>query len=264
MEQVGSLADAIRGADRLFVLTGAGMGLASGIPTFRGTDPGAVWGKDVTELGTFAYFRSDPVGSWRWYRSRFRGLEGARPNAGHAALVALEAWQVARGHEFLLVTQNIDTLHRAAGSRNLIEVHGRADRVRCPRRGCVHAAPAGSLPREDVDFSAFDENPSAGCLPVCPACGAFLRAHVLWFDEYYGDHVEYGFDRVIEGLRRADLILCVGTSFSVGVTAATLDAVAPKWTIDLPGVSLPAGVRRVAGAQEQVLPALVARLTAGP
>lgn len=255
-----ALAAAIGGSSRLLVLTGAGMGLASGIPTFRGTDPDAVWAKDVMEMGTFGYFRRDPVGSWRWYRSRFASLEGARPNAGHEALVRLEAWQAARGRELLLVTQNIDTLHRQAGSRNLVEVHGRADRVRCPRRGCVHAAPSGSIPRADVDFTAFDHEPTVANLPVCPVCGEILRAHVLWFDEYYTEHVDYGFDRVVRGLRRADLVVFVGTSFSVGVTAAALDADAPKWTIDVAGAAAPPGVRLLAGAQEVVLPALVERL----
>jgi NAD-dependent SIR2 family protein deacetylase len=255
-----ALVDAIRASERLFVLTGAGMGLASGIPTFRGTDPDAVWAKDVTELGTFRYFRADPVGSWRWYRSRFSSIEGAQPNAGHHALVALETWQAERGREMLLVTQNIDTLHRRAGSRNLVEVHGRADRVRCPLTGCFNGAPRGSLDRASVDFSTFDATPSLANLPRCPRCHEILRPHVLWFDEYYGEHVDYGFDRVIQGLRRADLVLCVGTSFSVGVTAAALESRAPKWTIDVAGSAVPPGVRLLTGAQEAVLPAVIEAL----
>src|SRR5205085_178122 len=118
-----------------------------GIPTFRGEDPGAIWKRDVTELGTRRYFEEDPVGSWRWYRSRFASLGGARPNPAHLALAALERWQAEQG-QFLLVTQNIDGLHRAAGSTRLVEVHGRADRVRCSSDGCEHAAPEGSLPRD--------------------------------------------------------------------------------------------------------------------
>lgn len=97
---------------------------------------------------------------------------------------------------------------------------------------------------------------------MCPACGAILRTHVLWFDEYYADHLDYGFERVIRGLRRADLIVCVGTSFSVGVTAATLEAGAPKWSVDPSGALAPRGVRVVPLPQEVALPALVAGLTA--
>ncbi len=76
----------------ILVVTGAGISLASGIPTFRGSDKDAVWKRDVTELGTFHYFCMDPVGSWRWYLSRFAALAGAEPNDGHGALVALERW----------------------------------------------------------------------------------------------------------------------------------------------------------------------------
>ena len=78
----------------LLVVTGAGVSLASGIPTFRGTDPGAVWANDVQEKGTIAYFNRDPVKSWQWYMSRFLKHLDAKPNAAHIALAALEkaAW----------------------------------------------------------------------------------------------------------------------------------------------------------------------------
>ncbi len=223
-----ALLDDLLASQRLLVLTGAGISLASGIPTFRGSDPDAVWAHDVTEMGTFAFFRRSPVESWKWYRSRFGKLEGARPNAGHRALAELERWQLARSREFLLVTQNIDTLHRAAGSTQLVEVHGKADFVRCARPGCEHAEPRGLIARKEVDFGPFDAAPGLDTLPRCPACGFPVRAHVLWFDEYYGSHEDYQFDRVLEGIQRADLIVFVGTSFSVGVTAAALDSAARK------------------------------------
>ena len=134
----------------LAVVTGAGISLASGIPTFRGTDPDAVWKRDVTELGTNRYFQEDPVGSWQWYTSRFDQVLDKSPNPAHHALVAIEQWHCARGGEFVLVTQNVDTLHEKAGARALIKVHGSADRVRCSAYGCEHAAPKGSLMRADV------------------------------------------------------------------------------------------------------------------
>lgn len=258
------LADDLRASHRLVVLTGAGMGLASGIPTFRGTDPDAVWETDVMEMGTNAYFRRNPVGSWRWYRSRFSKLGGARPNAGHTALAELERWQVSRGREFLLVTQNIDTLHGQAGSERLVEVHGRADRVRCSQRRCANAAPSGSLAATEFDWAAFDADPSEDTLPLCPACGSFVRAHVLWFDEYYTEHADYQFDRVIRAFRQMDLVLCVGTSFSVGVTAAALETRGEKWLIDPSGAAPPAGVHALRAAQEEALPALVAALNPRP
>ena len=89
------------GTGYLVVVTGAGVSLASGIPTFRGADPGAVWKRDVTELGTNRYFEEDPAGSWSWYTSRFDIVLDKRPNPAHLALAAIERWQVARGGQFL-------------------------------------------------------------------------------------------------------------------------------------------------------------------
>ena len=132
------------GTGYLVVVTGAGVSLASGIPTFRGTDPGAVWKRDVTELGTNRYFEEDPAGIWSWYTSRFDIVLDKQPNPAHRALAAIERWQVARGGRFLLVTQNVDPLHERAGSERLVKVHGSADRVRCSRHRCVHGAPHGS------------------------------------------------------------------------------------------------------------------------
>ena len=81
----------------LVVVTGAGVSHASGIPTFRGTDPGAVWKRDVTELGTNRYFEEDPAGSWTWYTSRFDMVLEKQPNPAHQALAAIERWHVSHG-----------------------------------------------------------------------------------------------------------------------------------------------------------------------
>ncbi len=169
-DSIDRLATAIDGVGDGFVLvvTGAGISLASGIPTFRGTDPDAVWKRDVTELGTLQYFTEDPVGSWRWYMSRFDKVLTASPNPAHDALVELERWQLARGGRFLVVTQNVDGLHRAAGARELVEVHGAADQVRCSVDGCRHGSPRGTLPRPDLDLEAFSADPTEDQLPRCP------------------------------------------------------------------------------------------------
>ncbi|MDC0673990.1 SIR2 family NAD-dependent protein deacylase [Nannocystis radixulma] len=202
----------------LLVVTGAGVSLASGISTFRGTDPGAVWSVDVTELGTISYFHRDPVGSWQWYLRRFGALHDARPNPAHLALAALERWHVGRGGEFLLVTQNVDGLHEQAGTSALVHVHGRADRVRCSSHGCVHGAPKGCLPRDPERDAAFLREPGEATLPRCPACDAPLRQHVLWFDEYYTGHRDYEIERVLKAAKQAAVVLFVGTSFAVGIT----------------------------------------------
>ena len=206
------------GTGSLAVVTGAGVSLASGIPTFRGTDPGAVWKRDITELGTNRYFEEDPAGSWSWYTSRFDIVLEKQPNPAHRALAAIERWQVARGGKFLLVTQNVDPLHERAGSERLVKVHGSADRARCSRRGCVYGAPHGSLLRAGIDMGAFKVEPVAANVPRCPSCGALLRQHVLWFDEFYDEHRDYQWERVLETAQTMDTCLFVGTSFSVGVT----------------------------------------------
>jgi NAD-dependent deacetylase len=248
----------------LLVVTGAGVSLASGIPTFRGTDPDAVWASDVTELGTLGFFERDPVGSWRWYLQRFDRAVGSEPNAAHRALAELEHRCAARGDPFLLVTQNIDTLHEQAGSRALVKVHGSADRVRCARRGCRFGAPAGSLPRDAVDLGAFREAPSEATLPRCPGCRAPVRQHVLWFDETYDSHRDYRFGDVLEAASVVDRVLFVGTSFSVGVTDAVLDLALRRRTsvlsIDPSGAPAPLGVRTLAARAEEALPAALRAL----
>jgi NAD-dependent deacetylase len=268
MTNVDELARAISSdaSGRILVVTGAGISLASGIPTFRGSDPDAVWARDVTELGTNRYFEEDPVGSWSWYLSRFGRLGNASPNAGHHALVALERWHVARGGGFLLVTQNVDRLHAAAGSEQLVEVHGRADRVRCSQRGCDKGAPAGSIARADVPIDAFLAEPTEANVPRCPSCSALLRQHVLWFDERYIDHADYQWARVRRGADTATLVLFVGTSFAVGITEyvleVALDHRAPVFSIDPAGLQPDPRVRVVKAASEEALPAVVAALGA--
>ena len=248
----------------ILVVTGAGISLASGIPTFRGQDPGAVWKKDVTELGTFRYFSQDPVGSWRWYLSRFERTLGAKPNPAHAALVTLEDYCAGKGGDMLLVTQNIDGLHRQAGSSNLIEVHGRADRLRCPRQGCAHGAPEGSLPRTEFALDKFLAEPSAATLPRCPHCHAVMRQHVLWFDEYYDSHRDYQWPRVLQAATSCEAVLFVGTSFSVGVTDLILRAVlaraVPVLSIDPSATAPLQAVASLRVRAEEILPALCERL----
>lgn len=266
--QAKRVAEAVRGAGRglILVVTGAGVSLASGIPTFRGTDPGAIWKKDVTELGTVDYFRRDPVGSWSWYLQRFEKVLGAEPNPAHRAIVDLEHWHEQQGGEFLLVTQNIDTLHEQAGSRSMVEVHGTAGRVRCSRDGCRLGAPSGSIPRSDIDLEPFQRDPSMATLPRCPECGSPLRQHVLWFDEMYDSHQHYQWSRVTSAVDRMHLALCIGTSFAVGVTELVLQGAfwskVPVLAIDPgePPLRASQGFEHIQAKAEELLPAVVAAL----
>jgi NAD-dependent SIR2 family protein deacetylase len=248
----------------LLVVTGAGVSAASGLATFRGTDPEAIWNQDVTEVGTFRYFLRDPVAWWRWYLATFSALFEVAANPAHRALAALERWQVGRLGEFLLVTQNIDTLHEQAGSERLVKVHGSGDRVRCTVPGCRYAAPAGSLAADPLTLAAFRASPSTATLPRCPACGALLRPHALLFDEFYQEHYDYGWNEVQRATERMGLVLFAGTSFSVGVTEVILrEALGwkiPAFSIDPAPVSAPAGLTVLRAPAEELLPEVCRRL----
>lgn len=267
MSEVDTLARAVREASGLWlVVTGAGVSHASGIPTFRGTEPDAVWAKDTMEMATLRYFLREPAGSWKWYLERFDKVLEAQPNSAHRALAGLEKWQQARNRPFQLITQNVDPLHERAGSRALIKVHGSADKVRCSSYGCEFGAPEGSMSREMVDLAKFRAQPTADNVPRCPSCGALVRQHVLWFDEYYHGHRDYQWDRVREAAANSSVVLFVGTSFSVGVTELILDAAlrrgAPVFSVDPNRVGVPDEVKHLAVPAEDLLPALAGALGA--
>ena len=263
--RLASVIAATRGL--VVVLTGAGISLASGIPTFRGSDPGAIWARDVTEMATLGYFLSDPVGSWRWYRGRFTGILAAQPNAAHRAVAALERWQAARRRNFLLVTQNIDTLHERAGSSRMAKVHGSADRCRCSNPMCRLGA-VESLSLEAVDFTEFDRDPRLEAIPACPECGSRVRPHVLWFDELYVSHADYKWHVVDAAAPRLALLVCVGTSLAVGVTSylqsAAAAAGAPVFLVD-PGErprDAHASMQHLRAKAEDLLPEVCRHLSA--
>jgi NAD-dependent protein deacetylase/lipoamidase len=268
-EDARCLAESIRkaGTGLIFVVTGAGVSAASGLPLFRGTDPDAIWNRDITEIGTVAFFQRRPVEWWQWFLERFSGLAGARPNPAHEALAALERWQLSRGGDFLLVTQNVDTLHEQAGSRRLVKVHGTSDRLRCSRYGCELGAPSGSLPVSEVDLEGFLRGPRRETLPRCSRCSSLLRPHVLLFDEYYDEHMDYGFGEVRHGAERMALTLFAGTSFSVGVTDLVLRQAlgwrVPVVSIDPAAAPPVRGVTSLKAAAEEILPAAVRELGIG-
>ena len=173
---------------RVAVLTGAGISAESGVPTFRGE--GGFWrGRSAMELATPEAFRHDPEGVWEFYRFRIAGLEGVRPNAGHRALAELEELC----DRFWLITQNVDGLHRAAGSRNVIELHGTLASARC--QSCSYRCPSDELPDQPV--------------PVCPTCGNRLRPAVVWFGESLPGQALAEAEEAIDD---CELMLVVGTS----------------------------------------------------
>jgi len=192
---------------RVLVLTGAGISAESGIPTFRGREGFWVVGSRnymPQEMATLEMFQRAPDEVWRWYLYRFGVCKDATPNAGHRALVELER---ELGERFTLVTQNIDGLHRRAGSERVFCIHGDAAYVRCAREcglGVVDLPPL--MPRGEDPLTDEERDTLR-----CPRCGAWLRPHVLWFDEYY-DEEHYRMDSALHAAGAADLLLVVGTS----------------------------------------------------
>jgi NAD-dependent deacetylase len=188
-EAVRQAMDWVRQAERIAVLTGAGISAESGLATFRGA--GGLWeGQRVEDVATPAAFRRDPGTVWRFYNARRQALRTARPNPGHLALVQLEA---RLGDGFMLITQNVDGLHRAAGSRRVLELHGALARVRCT--GCGVIEDRG---QEDL-----------GDLPRCGQCGQLLRPDIVWFYEPLPDDVWLAAEAAA---RSCQCFLVVGTS----------------------------------------------------
>jgi NAD-dependent deacetylase len=254
---------------RIVFVTGAGVSVASGIPSFRGNDPDAVWANDVMEMGTYAFFEKDPVEQWRWYLSRFSKCQTASPNPAHTALAEIEQWVWPTGRSFTLITQNVDGLHVQAGSMNVVEVHGAARRLRCSQRLCINGAPYGSLPWDNSLFDKFLADPCKENLPRCPACDALLRAHVLWFDEYYGDHEDYGLETATSALESATCVVFAGTSFAVGITFTAVQLAgwvgAALFNVDPHNATPIDGMTTLREPAEELFPWLAAQLaTATP
>lgn len=254
----------VKTSQNIVVVTGAGISLASGIPTFRGNDPEAIWSRDIMEKATFAFFREQPVESWQWYLQRFGLLADKQPNPGHLALAELERWQIGRGQQFLLVSQNIDILHERAGSIHMVKVHGSADRVRCSRVGCVFGSPFGSLSVNEVSFSRFAVEPIEVNIPHCSRCGSLIRPHILWFDEFYTDHRDFQIAKVMAATEQADMILFVGTSFSVGLTDMVMEKGIhrriPMFSVDPSASSPHSRVEVLAYPAEAILPEVIRQL----
>ncbi len=192
-----SMVETLRNAQSVAVLTGSGISAESGVPTFRDAQTG-LWARyDPMELATPEAFARDPRLVWEWYAWRRVLVEGASPNPGHEALAELER----HVPEFVLVTQNVDGLHRQAGSQRVIELHGNIQRSKCSVEGTAIE------PREDDP-----EIP-----PSCPSCGAFLRPDVVWFGEMLPAG---GLEEAFEAARGCDLFFSVGTSSLVQPAAS--------------------------------------------
>jgi NAD-dependent deacetylase len=194
--EVFRLAELVRGAESTVVLTGAGVSVPSGIPDFRTPETG-LWAKvDPMEVAHIDVFERDPERFWSYYRPRFHSLADKRPNAAHAAIAELER----RGLIEAVITQNIDRLHRAAGSRDVIEVHGSIATSSC--RSC-----GASFALEQVE-ELFDERGVA----LCAECSGPVKPDVVLFGELLP---AAAMERAGELAEAAELIVCVGSSLVV-------------------------------------------------
>jgi NAD-dependent deacetylase len=195
----------------VIALTGAGVSAESGIPTFRGKEGYWTIGAreyHPQELATHAAFEEMPWEVWAWYLYRRTVCRRAQPNAGHHALVRLAQ---ALPERFALVTQNVDGLHRRAGSPDAqtFPIHGDISLLRCAADCVPDRWPIpGAVPDLDRGDAVA---PEVRALLACPRCGGLARPHVLWFDESY-DEPRFFLDTVLRLAGRSVLVVIAGTS----------------------------------------------------
>jgi NAD-dependent deacetylase len=201
MEFSSDLLFFLRKAERVSVLTGAGVSQESGLRTFRDAQSG-LWAQyRPQDLATPEAFARDPKLVWDWYAFRREAVKSVRPNPGHYALAEMEN----KFPEFTLITQNVDGLHRMAGSKNVLELHGNISRVRCSECGRFTETWGSDL--ESV--------------PRCEECDGLLRPDVVWFGESLP---RTELDSAVSASRRAQAFFSIGTSGVVQPAAALAHA----------------------------------------
>jgi NAD-dependent deacetylase len=186
----------LKNAKKVAVLTGAGISAESGVPTFRGEE--GLWKKfRAEELATVNAFMNNPALVWEWYLWRRQLMSEVKPNPGHRALVELEQYYP----DFTLITQNVDGLHRQAGSENILELHGNISLNKCFNCSKPYF---GKITMED------------GHLPLCD-CGGKIRPDVVWFGEMLPANT---INSACAASEQADLFFSVGTSALVHPAAS--------------------------------------------
>lgn len=183
-----------KNAKTVAIITGAGISAESGIPTFRG-DQGLWKNFRAEDLATPDAFRRNPEMVWEWYDWRRGKCAAAEPNAAHVVLAEMENYF----DDFLIITQNVDGLHRRAGSKNIIEIHGSIWKARCTQCGNVFAS---------------EVTPLAEIPLKCQDCGGLARPDIVWFGESYDMGL---LDRAFSFLSQSDLVLIIGTSGMVNM-----------------------------------------------
>ena len=202
MELNEKIKRAILNGKKIYVITGAGISKESGIPTFRDED--GLWKKyDPMEFATIEALYNNPAKIWAWHEMLRTELKTKKPNLAHIILAKLEKY-----FDVIICTQNIDNLHQLAGSTNVIEIHGNANKARC-----FNCSNRWDLPIEPVIDPKYFKNfdPPKSQLPRCPKCGSLARPDVVFFGEQYGSPL-YQAQDLLQGI---DLLIIVGTSGEV-------------------------------------------------
>ncbi len=221
----------LKSAKRVCVLTGAGVSSESGIPTFRGKD--GLWNRyHPSELATFEAFKEDPVRTWKWYLWRMWLISKTVPNPAHEAIAKMENLF----KSFLLITQNVDGLHRVAGSTKMVEIHGNIFEGKCRYCGEHYTEEefqkifpyARKSYLKTLSEEEFKEiivrNLEMEKLPICRICGEIVGPGVVWFGE---EIPEDRLSKAINFSENCDLFLSAGTS-SVVQPAASLPLIAKR------------------------------------
>jgi len=191
------LLDIIAKSKNAAALTGAGVSAESGVPTFRGED--GLWRNfRAEELATPEAFERDPKLVWEWYDWRRSLIAPLKPNPGHMSLVGFEK----RFEQFTLITQNVDGLHRLAGSADPVEMHGNIWYTRCVDEGTVRENRETPLPRLP---------------PLCPECGGMVRPHIVWFGESLQPSI---LEKAYKAAEEAEVFFIIGTSAVVQPSAS--------------------------------------------
>ncbi|HKB49924.1 MAG TPA: NAD-dependent protein deacylase [Solirubrobacterales bacterium] len=190
------MAELVRASRCTVALTGAGISVPSGIPDFRTPETGLWENVDPMEVAHIDVFEHDPARFWSYYRPRFHALGDKRPNAAHEALAELER----RGRLEGVITQNIDRLHRVAGSQNVVEVHGSIATSSC------------RLCEASYGIAEVDALFGADGIAECASCGGAVKPDVVLFGEMLP---EAAMRRAEDLAARAELMLCVGSSLVV-------------------------------------------------
>ena len=205
----------------IVVLTGAGISVESGIPTYRGNDGFWKIGSEnytPQEIATRAFFEKHTKEQWRYHMERKANMSKAKPNDGHYKLKELEDYCRENGKTFQLVTQNIDGLHGKVGHKNEVYyIHGDMNYARCPNvayNGCNQSNKKVPFPKIPASLDKLKNNDFK--LPKCKCCGSILRPHVLWFDESYSEEL-YRLTSTINAVKNADVLIVIGTCYQTSL-----------------------------------------------